>query len=99
MTGRRVGSALAVLLGVTLGVVGCDRIERGEPEAPQAPVSEPPAKPPAKKAKLAKRKKVRARSQHLTFQQLQALGYVDGTYDPNSDLADVVVNDLQEVLR
>jgi hypothetical protein len=36
---------------------------------------------------------VTAKSRNLTFEQLQALGYVDGTFDPNSELSDVFHND------
>jgi hypothetical protein len=91
-----VGYVLAVLAGVALGAAGRGWIEDREPEALQARVGEPPAKLSAAKTELPKRKKVHSRSQHLTFQQLQALGYVDGIYDPDSHLADVVVNETKK---
>jgi hypothetical protein len=58
---------------------------------PGPPLGPPVGYCPCPKPVL-QRQLVDSRSQALTFEQLQALGYVDGTYDENSDLADVVVN-------
>ncbi len=93
--------ALVAVVGIAAGALGARWSDRREPEASAAPVSKTPCEPlvtsaPPKKRPVPQRQVVEARSRNLTFQQLQALGYVDGTYDPDSDLADVVVNDAEK---
>jgi hypothetical protein len=57
---------------------------------------EPPKKEPEAKTQKdsgpVRRQLINSRSRALEIEQLQALGYVDGTYDPQSELADVVTN-------
>ena len=48
--------------------------------------------PPAPPKKPLRRRLVNSRSQALAMEQLQALGYVDGTVDPDFELADVVTH-------
>jgi hypothetical protein len=54
---------------------------------PEPPVAEPKPKP-------GRRQRVNSRSQALMFEQLQAIGYVDGTYDPNSEQTGVLLNEV-----
>lgn len=66
------------------------------PSSIARPDSGPPLGPPVGYCRCPKpvprRQLVDSRSQALEFAQLQALGYVDGTYDEESDLRDVIVN-------
>ena len=50
------------------------------------------ASKPAKATPLPRRQVVDSRSRALEIEQLQALGYVDGTYDPDNHLSDVLVH-------
>jgi hypothetical protein len=79
------GGVVAVCLFV--GVAACRWSEHREPEI--AVVANTPTPVP-------KRQLVAAKSRNLTFQQLQALGYVDGTFDPNSELRDVYYHDREK---
>lgn len=69
---------------VYIGVGACRWNEHQEPEAARAAEID---------KTTPKRQLVTAKSRNLTFQQLQALGYVDGTFDPNSELSGVIDND------
>ncbi len=40
-----------------------------------------------------RRNSIRSNSERLAFEQLQAIGYVDGTYDANSDFSGVILHD------
>jgi len=98
VNGRWGQYALVAFAGVAIGVWGTQWIGNRESDSSPVPRSKPPSEPkttpdPLKHRPTPLRKVIEARAPNLTFQQLQALGYVDGTYDPNSDLADVVLND------
>jgi hypothetical protein len=95
---------LVAVLGIALGASAAGLMDLREPETKPvvAQPSEAPSKAPStaqatleppKNTPIPPRQIVQTRSQNLTFEQLQALGYVDGTYDPDSHLADVVLND------
>ena len=66
-------------------------IETSE-EAQLAQLAEEDATPPPQPLVPTRRRLVESRSQALELEQLQALGYVDGTYDPESEKKDVLLN-------
>jgi len=91
---------LVAVLGIALGASAVGLMDLREPET--KPAVAPPSKVPStaqatpeppKNTPIPQRQIVQTRSQNITFEQLQALGYVDGTYDPDSHLADVLLND------
>jgi hypothetical protein len=77
--------ALVAALGLGLGILVARRIE---------PVADQPEAKPSKR-ESPKRKKVLSRSRNPTLEQLEALGYVESTYDPRSDLSGVIVNEAE----
>lgn len=83
--------SLLAVPALALAILGCDETARQSPGA-RAPSTEHSRSEPWGDPDPT-RERVQSRSPSLTFQQLQALGYVDGTYDPDSHLSGVVVND------
>lgn len=64
-----------------------------ERSATETTEADKPKKPPAPaRPAPIRRQLVDSRSRTLELEQLQALGYVDGTFDPQSELSDVLVN-------
>jgi hypothetical protein len=93
---------LVAVASMAVGVWATGWMECREPAASAVPAPPPPIEmsgepepigDPLRHTPTPRRQLVETRSQNLTFQQLQALGYVDGIYDPDSHLADVVLND------
>lgn len=88
-----VRTALLVILCVAAGVIGARWIDQSDstqnvaPETRRRRLKEKPSAP--------RRKPVRSRSQNILLEQLQALGYVDGVYDENSELTDVILYDAE----
>lgn len=86
-------TALLVILCVAAGVIGARWIDQSDstqnvaPETRRRRLKEKPSAP--------RRKPVRSRSQNILLEQLQALGYVDGVYDENSELTDVILYDAE----
>lgn len=85
--GAAVGAAATILV-VALTSTAHGTLAKQAAEPAQRP--EKAAKPPRKY----RRKVVESRSPALAWEQLQALGYVDGTYDPNIERANVLVHDV-----
>ncbi len=81
MISRWIRYFLVAIVGLALGVSGT-RLLDGRPSASNTKKASEPDVP--------RRKSVRSRSTTLAIDQLQALGYVDGSHDENSDLANVV---------
>lgn len=70
--------------------VEADAVHDGATSA--EPVAPKPA-PPKKAEPIPKMERLRSPSRALEVEQLLALGYVDGTYDPHSERRDVLVYD------
>jgi hypothetical protein len=94
---------LVAVLGIALGAlaIGFVGLRDSETKPVACPPCESPrdaqaAPQPPKNVRVPGRQVVKTRSRNLTFEQLQALGYVDGTYDPDSHLKDVVSYDPEK---
>ncbi|HSN84021.1 MAG TPA: arylsulfotransferase family protein [Polyangiales bacterium] len=88
------GAALAVLImWGTESRSAEEPAEAVEPAAAAAPETKTEPPPPPKPKLIPRRQLVDSRSHALELEQLQALGYVDGTYDPESELENVLVHD------
>lgn len=88
--------ALPVAVGVAVGALATQWIRHpreGSATEATSPDGAGDAGSSAEETPFPERRIIESRSRNPTIEQLQALGYVDGTYDPRTDLTNVVVNE------
>jgi hypothetical protein len=80
----------AAVSSLGTALAGCGNAEPAEPETKEQ--TKAPDEPAPKPKPSRKRQLVEASSRALELEQLQALGYVDGTYDPEHEKKNVLVH-------
>ena len=93
LAGIAMGAAAATIFTAYAGEkVQTEASKRAKGVETATAPARPEPKPPSARAPIPRRELADSRSRALEIEQLQALGYVDGTYDPDNHLADVLVH-------